>query len=283
MCGIAGFVTGGKSPKTVQKLYKDILTLSVKRGRDATGIAATMSNGKIKVSKDPVPSPIFVRDAAYKVIMDKNPRAVIGHVRAATKGSPFVNKNNHPILAGNIVGVHNGGIHNDDYLTKHYNLTRRALVDSEVIFALLNKVDVLDKESIQRALSVLDGNYALAFQHAEQPDKIWLVRGPGRPLVIVRDKKLNTVWFVSESDFIIKAYRMNRRSIRELEIGEMEEGDVMSIDFEGTETVTIPAKKKRPLVRKCVSQAFDFDYEYEYGDNEYGYRLAEREYLAAWQ
>ena len=243
----------------MQKIYKDILTASVSRGHDATGIAATMSDGKIRVSKAPNPSPLFVNDAAYKVVMDANPVTVIGHVRAATKGSPLINNNNHPILAGNIVGVHNGVIRNDDYLTKHYHLKRYAEVDSEVVFSLLEKLGPLTKTGIQRALSVLDGQYALAFQHAEQPGKIWLVRGPGRPLVIARDIKLNTTWFASEAKFILRAYRLNNRSTLNLEIGEMEEGDVMSISLKDPSAVVIPTEKKKSRVHAFSRKHEVFD------------------------
>lgn len=238
-------MTGGKTPKTVQKIYREILRLSVKRGRDATGLAATMQNGKIVVSKNPTPSPIFIDDAAFKLLMDRNPLSVIGHVRAATKGSPMINGNNHPIMAGNIVGVHNGVIQNDEYLTKHYNLKRNAIVDSEVIFRLLDKLGPLDKMGIQRVLSLIKGHYALAFQNAEQPEKIWLVRGPGRPLVVARDIKLNTMWFASEANFILSAYRFNNRSTLSLEIGEMEEGEIMSISCKDPKSIPLPPPKKK--------------------------------------
>lgn len=205
MCGIAGFVTGGKTPKTVQKIYREILRLSVKRGRDATGLAAT-------------------------------------------KGSPMINGNNHPILAGSIVGVHNGVIQNDEYLTKHYSLKRSAIVDSEVVFRLLDKLGPLDKAGIQRVLSLIKGQYALAFQYAVQPEKIWLVRGPGRPLVVTRDSKLNTMWFASEANFIFRAYRFNHRSTLALEIGEMEEGNIMSISYkEDPKNMKLPKTKAKQI------------------------------------
>lgn len=261
MCGIAGFVTGEtKKPKLIYNIYKEILALSVRRGRDATGIAATMKTGEIIVSKHPAPSPVFVYKEAFQGVMDCNPVAVIGHVRAGTKGSPYVNANNHPIIAGNIVGVHNGVIQNDDELTQNFELKRNALVDSEVIFALLEKLGPLDKVGIQRVTALLDGAYALAFQHAGKPGEIWLVRGPGRPLVIGYDTRLHTTWFASEARFITEAYKYTRVSKVGLEIGEMEENEIVCID--GTlfvkekfkciekhfkETIPEPKKKKTSI------------------------------------
>lgn len=230
MCGIAGFVTGTQNPKKIYKIFKEMLALSVRRGFDATGLAATLPNGIISIAKGPFPATRFVDNLVYRGAMSRQPVVVIGHVRAATKGSPFNNKNNHPIKAGKIVGVHNGVIRNDDYLTKHYDLKRNALVDSEVIFALLNKLDILDRSGIERVLSLLDGYYALAFQNVKDPGRIWLVKGPGRPLVVGYDTRLQTAWFASEAEFIVNAYR-NSHILREgLQIGEMQDGDVMSIE-----------------------------------------------------
>jgi hypothetical protein len=67
-------------------------------------------------------------------------RAVIGHTRSQTKGDRKFNVNNHPIVAGNIIGVHNGMISNDDILFKKFEdkIQRAGQVDSEIIFRLID-------------------------------------------------------------------------------------------------------------------------------------------------
>ena len=229
MCGIAGFLTKGSHPKTISRIYTELLVRSVRRGYDATGIAITLANGKMAVAKGPIPSPKFVEDAIYKEVINRQPVSVTGHTRAATKGSPQDNRNNHPLVSGKIVGVHNGTLTNEGYLTRRYNLKRKAEVDSEVIFAILDRIKLLNEESIRQTLSLLEGTYALAFQNGKQPQVIWLVRGPGRPLVVGYDTRLETTWFASEAAFILKAYKTSWIKTKDLEIHEMREGEILSL------------------------------------------------------
>ena len=228
MCGIAGFLTMGLHPKTIYRIYTELLVRSVRRGYDATGVAITLANGKMAVAKGAIPSPRFVEDAIYKEVMSRQPIGVIGHTRAATKGSPKDNWNNHPLVSGKIVGVHNGGILNEAELTQRYHLSRKAEVDSEVIFALLDRIELLNEESIRQTLSLLEGTYALGFQNGKQPQVIWLARGPGRPLVVGYDTRLETTWFASEATFILKAYKTSRIKTKDLKIHEMREGEILS-------------------------------------------------------
>lgn len=231
MCGIAGFITKErKRAWLVHMIYKEILMDSVRRGHDATGIAATMGNGEIIVSKQPLPSPLFVHKSDYQDIIDRNPVTVIGHTRAWVKGDPSDNNNNHPITSGNIIGVHNGVIRNDEDLTQQFKLPRNAAVDSEVIFALLNKLGPINKANIQRVLDLLDGAYALAFQETDKPEKVWLVRGPGRPLAVGYDTRLRTAWFASELRFIVDAYRFLHVSKAGLYIRDMSENEIVYLD-----------------------------------------------------
>ncbi len=231
MCGIAGYITENRKSNKLQSVYKDILVDSVSRGHDATGLACTTAKGKVVVAKYPLPSPVFVKTLKYSEAMDKKPVSVIGHVRAATKGSPLHSKNNHPILSGNIVGVHNGSIRNDEYLTNHFELNRHAQVDSEVVFALLDKLDKLDPKGIKQVTALLDGAYALAFQHAEEPNKVWLVRGPGRPMVIAEDEKLQIIWFASEERFIKNAYIKNKLLTSRLKVHTMFQNEVIMLSL----------------------------------------------------
>ena len=46
-----------------------------------------------------------------------------------TRGDERVNRNNHPIRAGDVIGTHNGTIYNADYLFRRFKLRRFAEVD----------------------------------------------------------------------------------------------------------------------------------------------------------
>ena len=52
------------------------------------------------------------------------------------RGGERINRNNHPIRAGDVIGTHNGTIYNADYLFRRFKLPRFAQVDSELLFCL---------------------------------------------------------------------------------------------------------------------------------------------------
>jgi glutamine phosphoribosylpyrophosphate amidotransferase len=91
-----------------------------------------------------------------------------------TKGSPILNTNNHPIIAGRVIGVHNGIINNDDALFSKYanRIERAGQVDSEIIFRLIDYHIFTGKtivESVKLTSRDLIGSYAVAFIHTDWP------------------------------------------------------------------------------------------------------------------
>jgi asparagine synthetase B (glutamine-hydrolysing) len=97
-------------------------------------------------------------------LFNNNFHTAIMHCRASTKGSSQENKNNHPIIRGNIIGVHNGTI-DDDIINIYRTITEMgpvagSEVDSALIFEMLNRVD-----NISDIIFVLNRfiNYAVAF------------------------------------------------------------------------------------------------------------------------
>jgi hypothetical protein len=106
----------------------------------------------------------FIRDAASGRI--RNGVAFIGHSRLVTDGAREVNKNNQPVIARGVVGIHNGIIVNHAALwRRHDYLQRQYDVDSEVIFALVRSHLDRGENLIQASRStfaVLEGAASIA-------------------------------------------------------------------------------------------------------------------------
>lgn len=143
--------------------------------------------------------------------MHRKTRAAILHTRMWTQGRPENNDNNHPIRSGNVVGVHNGGIWNDDSL---WDLlpegSRQAEVDSEVIFALLDKGhDALkDVQGIAHDVDLLEyltGSAAIAYMlEDEDPSIVHLARVSGSPLAVAQTDAGSLI-FASLPEVIVEA------------------------------------------------------------------------------
>lgn len=170
----------------------------VHRGRDAWGymyyndgddaIEFFKSAGSCKMS-----------GADDDMVVDGNAtRWIVGHVRAATNGTPQNTNNNHPILHHNIVGVHNGVIRNHKEIFKTVQREfKDAEVDSEAIFAAINAYGV------NSGLKKIYGDMVAVFADVRRPAGLRIARTDGRPLVYVRTKT-GAMVFASE-ERVIKA------------------------------------------------------------------------------
>lgn len=223
MCGIfgIGFLKNNtvQNKRTVEKLIRTLFLKTESRGRKASGIALS-SPKNISVLKGPLAASRFIETPEFKNLLNDKLRisnsyhetertlAIIGHCRLDTKGTPENNVNNHPIVVGNVVGVHNGVISNDDKI--YYDNAglihfpkRNGEVDSEAIFALLefyrgwktNKVTMTD--AIIKSSEELEGSLACAVIDAESPYSLWLFKQHG-PISIVVLEKAGLFVFASE-------------------------------------------------------------------------------------
>ena len=106
---------------------------------------------------------------------------LMGHVRFYTHGSPEFNYNNHPIIHGPIIGIHNGVIRNyNDILKDTGREDKRAQVDSEAIFAAIKHY------GIRKGIDKIRGDAAIAFVDDSRPESMYVGRTSGRPLVYAR-------------------------------------------------------------------------------------------------
>lgn len=207
MCGICGVRRFGEAP--LRRDMIDMLILNNEnRGLEATGIALQQADGTVNVCKDNTTPYQFISaengtyDKFMREYLREDTLIAIGHTRKATKGSPRINNNNHPMYAGKVAVVHNGQIFNDDGMFKDWKLERKAETDSDIIRALL------DKEGFTRkavnSLSRLSGSAAFAAISPEHPGKLLLGRS-GNPLELAATQ--DYLMFSSEKGPLYKAMR----------------------------------------------------------------------------
>lgn len=206
MCGICGIRRFGPLP--IQEEQVKILLLgNERRGTQATGVAFQQADGSVQVYKDDEPANRFVLDQGYlefvKEHLKSDTLCVLGHTRAATKGHPSVNKNNHPMFDGKTAVVHNGVLYNDDQLFREMHLDRVADTDSDIFRAILSKNGF--SNAGVNALNRINGSAAIAAVSTEFPGKLFLARS-GNPIVLATNDSQHLLWS-SEKQPIYDAMR----------------------------------------------------------------------------
>lgn len=181
MCGIVGYI--GK--KDARSIVLDGLSLLEYRGYDSAGIAVMDDkNQKFNIYKDKG------RVSKLRQIVDSSYETgfAIGHTRWATHGVPnYVNSHPHYSMNKRFIIVHNGVIENAKKL-KVEKLSKFNFItdtDTEVIANLIElysyKMNVTD--AIRKALSLLEGSYALLIIDTLNPDTLYAVKNK-TPLLI---------------------------------------------------------------------------------------------------
>jgi amidophosphoribosyltransferase len=177
MCGIAGYSLHRSSPVSRTLAAQALLAAIAERGADAVGYALRGANGSIIT--------IDKQRTGASALMDrisvppKTTQALI-HVRDYTKGHPTIEANNHPVRHGNVVGIHNGIILNDEEIFARHGFERAAphmTVDTEAILAVAE-----ESGSSAKALEELCGSMASAWLDERHPGTLFAARGVGRPL-----------------------------------------------------------------------------------------------------
>ena len=215
MCGIGALVLGKKKRskkefRLIRESFEDLMVATQVRGRHATGAFVVNKSG-IKFYKVPLPASQAIKQKGWMKLMgdiNEETVAVVGHVRFATQGEPDENKNNHPILNGNIIGVHNGIITNDDEICTEHPYDEE--VDSAAIFALFaahSRKSRLSTGSIAKSLEELEGDFAIIAADTRRKDSIFLARDASRPLVFSKDPEEEILWISSTGDIMRKGLK----------------------------------------------------------------------------
>jgi glucosamine 6-phosphate synthetase-like amidotransferase/phosphosugar isomerase protein len=176
MCGIAGYSLepGARISRTLAA--QALLTGIAERGADAVGYAYRSPGGEVEVHKRRSGASALLKELR----VPQEASEVLVHVRDYTKGHPTVEANNHPVRHGDVVGIHNGIIVNDEDIFAAHRFERDApemSVDSEAIFALAEAFG-----PSRGTLEQLRGSMAAAWVDEREEGVVYLARGTGRPL-----------------------------------------------------------------------------------------------------
>lgn len=186
MCGIVGYIgTNNAVPILVEGLRR-----LEYRGYDSAGVAF-YENGNMVLKKT-----VGKLSNLESILKDEKHESHIGigHTRWATHGRPTeVNSHPHCDCHGRLMVVHNGIIEN-------YALLKRVLISEGHVFLSETDTEVIAHlierylhngnlpEAVRRALSEIEGTYAIAVISTTNPDSIIAAR-KGSPLIIGRGNK----------------------------------------------------------------------------------------------
>lgn len=226
MCGIVGILGFENIQKeesrrcSMLSIFTEILQLTQVRGQDATGVTALFDNGDFMIQKHGIPSSEFIskfggttKDYEGFIKLCKKNKAVLnvllGHCRKTSIGDTTNNKNNHPIKAGEIVGIHNGTLSNHEEIFKNGNFKKDGKVDSEAIFRLIQKYtnngkDPFTLRVLKETMARLEGSYSVLGYNINNPYQVFAFRDL-RPMEMVIIKPLKIMVIASEITFIEKA------------------------------------------------------------------------------
>jgi glucosamine--fructose-6-phosphate aminotransferase (isomerizing) len=180
MCGIVGYV----GPRQATDVLLAGLSRLEYRGYDSAGVAVP-EDGTLTIVRR------VGRLANLREALSAHPlksTSGIGHTRWATHGRPTEeNAHPHPDCAGRIAVVHNGIIENYSDLREELAAAGHILrseTDTETIAHLVESYYAGDLAvAVSKALARLNGSYALAFMHADDPTSIVAARRDS-PLII---------------------------------------------------------------------------------------------------
>ncbi|MFB3882705.1 MAG: hypothetical protein ACE149_15670 [Armatimonadota bacterium] len=107
MCAVFGYLASPSRDdwQLAHYLLIELAIASERRGTDASGYAALTSRGKLLWDRQPGPARDLFEGKRFGDLRRRKIQMVIGHTRLATHGSPAVNGNNHPHLAGGDLGA----------------------------------------------------------------------------------------------------------------------------------------------------------------------------------
>ena len=183
MCGLITILSKKDAylPQAYESIFKQLLYVNALRGFDSTGVCKINYNYNPEIEKDILAAGSFLFKNNNKLLFSG--RALLGHNRAATKGSITI-EYAHPHQVDNITLIHNGTL---------YNHTKLVNVPSDSL-AITTKFATNDPKEI---IPQLEGSFALIWYDSKNKSYHW-IRNDQRPLALLETKDAYVL--VSESD-----------------------------------------------------------------------------------
>ncbi len=252
MCGIVGYV----GREEAAPILLEGLSRLEYRGYDSAGIAVydavrglqvCKTRGRLQALAD------LVNGGA-----DIHGQMGLGHTRWATHGQPSdLNSHPHVSQSGRIAVVHNGIIEN--YLDLRHRLEGRGIqfaseTDTEVAAQLVDYYytdDIMD--AVVKALSQIEGSYAMGIICVDYPDQIIAARKDG-PLVLGYGEGCN--FLASDVTAVIRHTR---------DVAYMEDGEIAVLTADGIQvydSLLNPVEKEHTTVDWEISAAEKGGYEH---------------------
>ncbi len=196
MCRVWGISYGPEGPEaedwTPSELAQLMFPALVRLGPDAYGWM-TWKDGDSFVNSAKFAGRCDSRAALKNMDLDPDARWIVAHTRWATHGSPNQMVNNHPIVHGKYMGVHNGVISNYEQILKQTGREYAGTeVDSEAIFAAINKW------GHRAGLLRLTGDLVAVYVNLENPRTVHIARSMGRQLFMAKTPAGSTIWASEE-------------------------------------------------------------------------------------
>ena len=202
MCGLCGVF--GHVGLNEKKFLKHLQVCSQLRGIDSSGVALAFQDRSKMTPR------VLTALGGFESLVDSHPtvfdvndwtlnshqiQCVIGHHRHATKGAVNID-NAHPFLFSNIMGCHNGTVHNTHTLEdSNYTDT-----DSENILRSLNE----DVKNVQKTVEFLNGAWALTW-YDMRDESLHVLRNAERTLFTLKSKDGKTMFWASEVWMLMSA------------------------------------------------------------------------------
>jgi hypothetical protein len=257
MCGLFGIVRPeGLNQEARVRSTQVLLALghkSEERGIDAAGLALIMaSSGRTQATKPTeddakstaqlIDNALIIKDAKrFRELPFKehlgsiaSASTVIGHTRWATQGAADQVINASPLLAGALIGTHNGDV-NAQSVPSHEAFEKAAFgeTDSEVLYGALDAVRG-DRRMIVKVLKAVRGRAALAFVDRTRPDRLYLARTALSPLSYAYTQDGVLCW-ASNPDWFRQIEGESKGELTFTEITLIPEGHLLTINTLTTE------------------------------------------------
>lgn len=230
MCALFGWLDykGIVSNKLLKRLTQALANAAEERGTDASGIAY-VKDGKVTIFKRPKP--------AHKIRFNisNGTKAVMGHTRMTTQGNEKFNYNNHPFYGHadiDFAFAHNGVLHNDKELRKEKNLPQTKIeTDSYVAVQLIEQHSKLNFNSLKNMAEDVQGSFC--FTVLDEKNNLYIVKG-NNPMHLIHLEELGIYVYASTESIMKKALKKAGFNNLKFKILNVEEGDILKIDQNGT-------------------------------------------------